>query len=139
MTAADRPNAHWIQAFLEAQAAELDAATNTQLAYARDLMDFSDWLEGTHFAAVAQDHVEKYLIWCDAQGLAKATRARRLSAIKQVFRFAFEEGWRVDNPAIQISGPGRDKRLPKTLSHSEVDALLNAARDAKKTHCARPA
>jgi integrase/recombinase XerD len=132
MTAADRPNAHWIQAFLEAQAAELDAATNTQLAYARDLIDFSDWLAGTHFAAVAQDHVEKYLIWCDAQGLAKATRARRLSAIKQVFRFAFEEGWRTDNPAIQISGPGRDKRLPKTLSHSEVDALLNAARDAKK-------
>jgi integrase/recombinase XerD len=132
MTAANRPNAHWIQAFLEAQAAELDAATNTQLAYARDLMDFSSWLTDTHFAAVLKDDVERYLIWCDAQGLAKSTRARRLSAIKQLFRFAFEEGWRVDNPAIQISGPGRDKRLPKTLSHGEVDALLNAARDAKK-------
>ncbi|AGI67971.1 tyrosine recombinase [Octadecabacter antarcticus 307] len=132
MSAANRPNAHWIQAFLEAQAAELDAATNTQLAYARDLIDFSERLKGIHFAAVTQDHVEKYLIWCDAHGLAKSTRARRLSAIKQLFRFAFEEGWRVDNPAIQVSGPGRDKRLPKTLSHDEVDALLNAARDAKK-------
>ena len=132
MSAADRPNAHWIQAFLEAQAAELDAATNTQLAYARDLMDFSGWLKTGLFSKVTQDNVEKYLIWCDAQGLAKSTRARRLSAIKQLYRFAFEEGWREDNPAIQISGPGRDKRLPKTLSYEEVDALLAAARAATK-------
>jgi len=133
MTAADRPNAYWIQAFLEAQAAELDAATNTQLAYARDLKDFADWLEHkAHFAEVEKSHIERYLIWCDAQGLAKSTRARRLSAIKQLYRFAFEEGWRNDNPAIQIAGPGRDKRLPKTLTHEEVDALLGAARAAKK-------
>jgi integrase/recombinase XerD len=126
------PNSHWIQSFLEAQAAELDAATNTQLAYARDLIDFSDWLAGMHFNNVLKSHIEKYLIWCDAQGLAKATRARRLSAIKQLFRFAFEERWRINNPAVQISGPGRDKLLPKTLSHDEVDALLTAARDTKK-------
>ncbi|MCF2904071.1 site-specific tyrosine recombinase XerD [Octadecabacter sp. CECT 8868] len=131
MSASERPNANWIQAFLEAQAAELDAATNTQLAYARDLTAFSDWLDG-HFSTVTQSDVERYLIWCDDQGLAKSTRARRLSAIKQIYRFAFEEGWRDDNPAIQISGPGRDKRLPKTLSHEEVDALLGAARAAPK-------
>lgn len=143
MSAQDRPNSHWIQAFLEAQAAELDAATNTQLAYARDLTAFSDWLgsqsKGGHFKNVTQGDVESYLIWCDAQGLAKSTRARRLSAIKQIFRFSFEEGWRDDNPAIQISGPGRDKRLPKTLSHEEVDALLAAARavpkDTLRTTC----
>lgn len=129
MNARARPNAHWIQAFLEAQAAELDAATNTQLAYARDLTIFSDWLNGA-FGDVTQADVERYLIWCEAQGLAKSTRARRLSAIKQLFRFAFEEGWRIDNPAIQLSGPGRDKRLPKTLTHAEVDALLAAARAA---------
>lgn len=127
----DRPNAHWIQSFLEAQAAELDAATNTQLAYARDLSAFSDWLDAP-FGDTSQSDVEQFLIWCDGQGLAKSTRARRLSAIKQLFRFAFEEGWRTDNPAIQISGPGRDKRLPKTLSHGEVDALLGAARSASK-------
>lgn len=137
-SASDRqrePLARWTQAFLEAQAAELDAATNTQLAYARDLRSFADWLEGkahSHFASATQDQIERYLIWCDAQGLAKSTRARRLSAIKQLFRFAFEEGWRTDNPAIRIAGPGRDKRLPKTLTHAEVDALLNAARQSPK-------
>lgn len=134
MSAAVQPMAHWIQAFLEAQAAELDAATNTQLAYARDLTDFAGWLapEKLHFAGVTQDHVESYLIHCDAQGLAKSTRARRLSAIKQIFRFAFEEGWRTDNPAITIKGPGRSKSLPKTLDILEIDRLLQAARDSRE-------
>jgi integrase/recombinase XerD len=123
-------SARWISTFLEAQAAELGAATNTLLAYGRDLKDFADWLDGRgDFATAGRDDVEAYLIHCDAQGLAKSTRARRLSAIKQLYRFAFEEGWRTDNPAIQISGPGRDQRLPKVLSEAEVDRLLHAARE----------
>ena len=130
MTRADQPMARWVQTFLEAHAAELDAATNTLLAYARDLQDFAGWLDpkGLHFNDATRDHVESYLIDCEAQGLAKSTRARRLSAIKQLYRFAFEEGWRADNPAIQIKGPGREQRLPKTLSEQEVDRLLDAAR-----------
>ncbi|MBV0911965.1 site-specific tyrosine recombinase XerD [Anianabacter salinae] len=119
----------WIQGFIEAQAAELDAAHNTQLAYARDLKDFEDWLavRGSGLEAATRDEIEAYLVHCDAHGLARATRARRLSSIKQLYRFAFEEGLRADNPAIQIKGPGRDKRLPKTLSIDEVDRLIAAA------------
>lgn len=134
MTAADRPMMHWVQAFLEAQAAELDAATNTQLAYANDLKDFAGWLDpkGLHFATASQDDVEGYLIECDAQGLSRSTRARRLSAIRQLYRFTFEEGWREDNPAIQIKGPGKSKSLPKTLTIEEVDALISAAAAHKK-------
>ncbi len=121
-----------IAAFLEAQAAELDAARNTQLAYARDLKDFSGWVvaRGLDLTAVRQADIEGYLIALDDQGMSRATRARRLSAIRQFYRFSFEEGWRADNPAIQIKGPGRDKRLPKTLSEDEVERLLVAAREA---------
>lgn len=120
----------WISAFLEAQAAELGAARNTLLAYGRDLKDFESFLlhRNLGFDAVTQADVEAYLMSCDAQGLSKATRARRLSAVKQLYRFAFEEGWRNDNPALQITGPGRDRKLPKTLSEAEVDRLLEAAR-----------
>ena len=131
----------WISTFLEAQAAELGAASNTLLAYGRDLVDFTRWLgrNNTCPSDVSRDLIEAYLIFCDAQGLAKSTRARRLSSIKQLFRFAFEEGWRGDNPAIQITGPGRDKRLPKTLDMAEVDRLLQAARncgrDPKRNTC----
>lgn len=119
-----------IATFLDAQAAEMGAAKNTQEAYARDLRDFADWLteQNTDLLAATQDNVESYLIFCDAQGLAQSTRARKLSSIKQLYRFAFDEGWREDNPAIRIKGPGRAKRLPKTLEVAEVDRLLAAAR-----------
>lgn len=123
---------HWISAFLEAQAAELGAATNTLLAYGRDLKDFDAYLaaKALDFNLAARNDVEAYLVWCDAQGLAQSTLARRLSAIKQLYRFAFEEGLRSDNPAIQITGPGKSKRLPKVLSEQEVDRLLEAARSS---------
>ncbi|MDG1167802.1 MAG: site-specific tyrosine recombinase XerD [Sulfitobacter sp.] len=126
---------HWISSFLEAQSAELGAATNTQLAYGRDLKDFDAFLAGRdlNFADASRADVEGYLVYCDAQGLAKSTRARRLSAIKQLYRFAFEEGLRSDNPAIQISGPGLDKRLPKILTEAEVDLLLAAARSSGRS------
>ncbi|WP_120635647.1 site-specific tyrosine recombinase XerD [Ruegeria sp. EL01] len=129
----------WISTFLQAQAAELGAATNTLLAYGRDLKDFAAWLDHRKvgFDQTDRDQIEAYLIDCDAQGLSRSTRARRLSAIKQLFRFAFEEGWREANPAIQIKGPGRQKRLPKTLDVPEVDRLLDAARQTGRSKADR--
>ncbi|MBQ4824610.1 site-specific tyrosine recombinase XerD [Leisingera sp. HS039] len=130
-----RDNLQWISTFLDAQAAEAGASQNTLLAYGRDLKDLTAWLEHRtlDFLTARQDDIEAYLINCDAQGLARSTRARRLSAAKQIYRFAFEEGWREDNPAIQIRGPGREKRLPKTLDVIEVDRLLDAARQTGRS------
>ncbi len=118
-----------IRAFLEAQAAELGAARNTVLAYGRDLKDFAAWLDGRglDFESAGRQDIEAYLVHCEAQGFSRATRARRLSAIRQLYRHAFEEGWRGDNPALRITGPGRERRLPKTLSEEEVGRLLEAA------------
>ncbi len=131
--AARQPMAHWISAFIEAAAAERDAARNTQLAYARDLQDFAGFLGPTrHFATATQADIADYIIACEAQGLAKATRARRLSAVKQLMRFAVEEGWRSDNPALRLAGPGRDQRLPQTLDIAQVEKLIQAARGSTK-------
>src|SRR6056297_1615714 len=126
MTDADR----WISAFLDAARAERDAARNTQMAYGRDLKDFARWLaaRADGFASASRATVESYLIACEAEGLAATTRARRLSAIRQLYRFAVDEGWRKDNPAIEIAGPGKPRRLPGTLTEDEVDRLLEAAR-----------
>ena len=122
----------WISPFLDAQAAELNAAENTLLAYGRDLVDFADWLarQGRDFSTASRADIEAYLVALDVEGLAKSTRARRLSSIKQLYRFAYDEALRDDNPSLQIKGPGRDKKLPKTLSMEEVDRLLEHA----KTH-----
>lgn len=118
-----------ISAFLDAQAAEAGAARNTLLAYGRDLVDLSAWLShrGLDLSRLTRDRIEDYLAHCDAQGLSRATRARRLSAIRQFTRFALEEGWRTDDPAIRIAGPGRSRRLPRSLDRAEVLALLEAA------------
>lgn len=130
---------HWISAFLEAQAAERDAARNTRLAYGRDLKDFAAWLDrqGQDFASASRQQVEDYLVFCDAQGLSRATRARRLSAIRQLFRFAHDEGWRNDDPALRVSGPSPDKRLPGTLSQDEVSRLLAAAAEQGRSPAER--
>ena len=124
----------WISNFLEAQAAELGAARNTQEAYGRDLKDFLSFLEsrGAGFATADRAMVEDYLVQCEANGLATATKARRLSSIKQLYRFAFEENLRKDNPAIQVRGPRKDKRLPKSLSLQEVEQLLQTAHTMPK-------
>lgn len=124
-------SANWIDAFLDAQAAELNAAENTRLAYARDLMDFLSHISARDldFERVTRSDIETYLIACTDAGLSTATRARRLSAIRQLYRFAYEEGFRSDNPSLQIKGPGKSKRLPKILSESDVERLLEAARN----------
>jgi integrase/recombinase XerD len=125
----------WIATFLDAIAADAGASRNTRLAYGRDLLDFTAWAggKGHDLATLDRGAVEAYLVYCDAQGLSKATRARRLSSVRGLFRFAFEEGWRADNPALRIAGPGKAQRLPRTLTQDEVARLIEAARGHGKT------
>lgn len=127
--AAPRTPDLWISAFLAAQAAEAGAARNTLLAYGRDLKAFAGFVahRGLQLAALTREDVEAYLLRCDAEGLSKATRARRLSAIRQLYRFAHDEGWCASNPALRISGPGASQKLPATLSQDDMTRILDAA------------
>jgi integrase/recombinase XerD len=120
----------WISAFLDGQAAEQGASRNTLLAYGRDLKDAMGWLarKGSDFAGADRATLESYLSGLEAEGLSAATRARRLSALRQLYRFAHDEGWREDNPCLQIRGPARTRALPSVLTTEEVDSLLAAAR-----------
>lgn len=120
---------HWIEIFLDAQHAERGAADNTLQSYRRDLDHFASWLSGQGSALDSADRamVEAYLADLETDGLSPATRARRLSSIRQFFRFAYAEGWRGDDPAATISGPSRAKALPKTLTQEQVGRLLDIA------------
>jgi integrase/recombinase XerD len=135
MTAAAR----WLERYLEAIQAERDAARNTILSYARDLKDFAAFLAARDqdYATASRAEIEAYLIDQDARGMALATRARRLSAIRQLYRFAFLEGWRDDDPAALIKGPKRRRSLPGNLSEGEVDRLLDAAGALGRTEAER--
>lgn len=118
-----------IEDFITTQAAERDASENTQAGYQRDLADYNAYLERNNdtLLTAERSRIEAYLVHCDAQGFSTSTRARRLSAIKSFYRYCFEDGLRKDHPALQIRGPGRSKRLPKTLSETDVEQLLKAA------------
>ncbi len=131
MAVADAPAAarQRIAAFLDALQAESGAAENTVQAYARDLADFAAFLaaRGHGLTDAPRDAIEAYLIALDRAGLAPATRARRLSAIRRFCRFAWEEGWRADDPSEGIATPRRPRRLPRSLTVDEVTRLLDQA------------
>jgi integrase/recombinase XerD len=115
--------------FLDMLAAERGAGSNTLAAYGRDLADFTLGLAGAgcSVATAATDDLRSYLSTLATRGLQPATVARRLSAIRQLYRFLYAEGWRKDDPAAVLEGPKRVRALPKTLTLAEVDRLLRVA------------
>ena len=118
----------WIEAFLEMLAAERGSASNTIQAYRRDLADFVEHLAGDLVEAEKED-ICAYLAALADGGMAASTAARRLSALRQFYRFLHGEGVRGDDPTSGIDAPRRGRSLPKILSVREVERLLNAARD----------
>src|ERR1700733_11309228 len=115
--------------FLDMLAAERGADENTLAAYGRDLGDFAAYLAaiGRTVAKAATDDVRRYLQHLTKRGLRPTTVARRLSAIRQLYRFLYAEGLRKDDPAAVLEGPKRSRPLPKTLTLGEVERLLQAA------------
>lgn len=128
MRAADH-GGRLILTFLDAIAAEAGASRNTRLAYGRDLKDFHAWAgrRALPLMKATRADLRDYLVFCEDQGLARTTRARRLSSLRRFYRFAFEEGWRTDNPALRLSGPGKTAHLPDVLSVDDMGRLLAAA------------
>ena len=123
-----------IELFLDMIAAERGASRNTLDAYRRDLADFSADLSaaGGSIAAADSDELRAHLGRLSKRGLAAASVARRLSAIRQLYRFLYSEGHRGDDPAAAIEGPKRGRSLPKVLSIQQVDDLLAQARNGVK-------
>lgn len=113
--------------FLEMLAAERGAARNTIAAYQADLVDFNGFLGRPAAQATASD-LSAYMNHLSGSGMAARTQARRLSALRQFFLFLLREGRRPDNPAAEFTTPRLPQTLPKYLSESEVDALLETAR-----------
>lgn len=126
-------NTHTLRSFLEMLSAERGAAQNTMQAYERDLGAYLEFLSERGKQAEAADakDIQAYLHRISAEGLAAASRARRLSAIRQLYKFLAAEGLVEADPAAGLSGPKRERPLPRTLSVTEVDHLIETA----KTSC----
>ncbi len=120
-----------INLFLDMLAAEQGAGDNTLDAYRRDLTDFSEFLarSGQNFAGAQTQALRDYLADLDGRGFKSSSVARRLSAMRHLFRFLLNERVRGDDPAAILSGPKRGRGLPKVLSISDVDRMLTRAKE----------
>ncbi len=129
-----------ITLFLDMMAAEQGAGDNTLAAYRRDLDDLSDFLARKGSCLVDADtHVLRdYLSELDDRGFASASVARRLSALRHMFRFLLNERIRTEDPAAILSGPKRGRSLPKVLSVADVDRMLTRAKELTQVADASP-
>jgi integrase/recombinase XerD len=121
-----------IALFLGMLAAERGAGRNTLDAYRRDLDDLAAHLtkRSRNVRDAATDDLRGYLSTLAGAGFKTSSIARRISAIRQFYRFLYSERHRADDPAAVLEGPRRARPLPKVLTIEEVDTLLAAARDA---------
>jgi len=118
-----------IEAFLEMMSAERGASDNTLSSYRRDLEDAADYLAGRQggLAAAGAPDIRAYLDDIAARGFAATSQARKLSALRQFFKFLYAEGLRPDDPTGTLDAPKKGRPLPKTMSEAETGRLLDRA------------
>jgi integrase/recombinase XerD len=118
-----------LEAFLEMLAAERGAVRNTLVAYQTDLTGFSAFLakRGGSIAAADVESLRAWLARLSADGIGARSAARKLSALRQFYRFLVREGVRADDPTQLLDSPRVPRGLPGYLTEAEVDALLAAA------------
>jgi integrase/recombinase XerD len=112
--------------FLEMLGAERNAAMNTRAAYKRDLRDAAEFL-ATRNATLGEANTEDlsaYLAVLDKRGMKVRSAARRLSALRQFFKFLLAENVRSDDPTAALDGPKLDRPLPKLLDEAEMASLI---------------
>jgi len=136
----DKPKLHpLVDSFLDMLTTERGAAMNTRQAYWRDLADFSLFVRETNkkeVIDVSSDEIKAYLknlgnkihVKGDSKTqIASRTVARRLSALRQFYRYLISENIRKDDPTSTIESPKQERTLPKTLSEAEVSTLIKTA------------
>ncbi len=129
------------ESFIEMLRAERGASRNTELAYGADLKDLEAFLSRRKQSPATADAtaLRAYLKSLDYVGMTPRTVARRLSVMRQFFRFLLAERMREDDPASTLDSPKLGRPLPKVLSRDEVDRLIDAARAKDETDGGRMA
>src|SRR3546814_6523602 len=109
--------------------AERGAATNTLSSYERDLEDVQSFLVSrkTSLAGASGADLAAYLSDLGRKGFAPSSQARRLSALRQFYKFLYAEGLRGDDPTTILDSPKKGRALPKTMSEGDVSRLLEQA------------
>lgn len=115
--------------FLRHVGLERGLSANSQAAYRRDLAAYAEWLNArgvTDLDEVGPDTLSAYVADLATRGLAPASITRKLSSVRGMHRFLFEEGLLTANPGSNVRTPKRALRLPKALPIEDIEALLAA-------------
>lgn len=119
----------YIDSFLEVMIAERGASKLTIAAYGRDLADLNAFLSvrTTDIRKAKRSDLEEYLHTMVKNALSAKTQSRRLSAIREFYRYLFSEDLIKKNPADYLESPKLGKSLPKYLTENEINALIMTA------------
>jgi len=120
-----------LEAFLDMLIAERGVSKNTFHAYRRDLIDYKNYLNNTGFDILEATNtvLSDYLVDLNLRGMTRPTIARRISALRQFYKFLFIERIRADNPATMLEGPRYLRSAPSVMTVAQVDRLLSLARE----------
>ncbi len=108
--------------------AEKSAAKNTVTSYKLDLIDLLSFLKNhkLQIETITQHELASYFVKLSEKGLSNRTLARKISAIKHFFKFLCTDRIRKDNPTLYLDMPKQEKLLPKALSKTDVEIMLNS-------------
>nr|WP_232352553.1 MULTISPECIES: site-specific tyrosine recombinase XerD [unclassified Gilliamella] len=117
-----------IQQFLDALWLERNLAENTVASYQLDLIALSQSLQQQDVTLLTAqtDNLQNFLMQRVQDGYKASSSARLLSATKRFFQYLYQENYRTDDPSAVLSSPKLPKKLPKDLTESQVDALLES-------------
>lgn len=124
-----------LESFLEMMSAERGAAANTLASYERDLNDLRNFMQArnTPLSDATTNDLSAYLVHLSAQGFAATSQARRLSSMRQFYKFLYSEGLRTDDPTGILDAPKKGQSLPKIMSVADVTKLLSQADSEAQT------
>lgn len=114
------------RSFLNHVAFEKKRSENTVTAYRQDLEQFFETLSVNTSAEITRAHIKDFMVFLGESGISASSQARKLTAIKQFFKYQVMMEWLDESPADQISRPKQPQRLPKTVSEQWVTRLLQA-------------
>lgn len=120
----------YIRLFLNMEAAEKGASPNTLAAYRRDLEQFSKYVGG-QLLSVKPEKISAFIADLNQRGFSSKTVARKLSAIREFYKFLYIEKETSDNFAANIRPPRQEKPLPKFLTENEIKRLIAVAEEGK--------
>ena len=123
---------NYIDEFLDKKSVEDGVSLNTLSAYKRDIVQFGDSLKGVSILDVKKSEIESYFNLMRENGFCAKTISRKISSIKEFFKFLVSENIIKENPLSDIISPKIGKSLPKFLTDEEINLLCDGA-DASST------